>query len=528
MKVNVQSLYGPSARRPPYRFPGLLAQASSPQKQMLARVSLLLLRAAFLGLALYGIWYSNDVYAVLFGILFLHTLLYPQFYLKPNLLEAYLLFTVVFYFYRFVMGWDPSGLIYMETGPVWVRVVKDVVWIAFVFVVATRGLLRRGFNRSTPLWFTSRGRLMALATLIYIVIPIVGLNYHGGWSFNNILLNLRYPLEYVPFVFLLPFILRGESSIRYLKAFIPLVLLALAFLPYEMFSGHGHESFFGGIYFRYGSIFGSPNTFGNFMMLSLTFLLALLVERALQFSPRVISLFLGCLCGLASSISLSSILSSFFSFAGLAVLSKRKLALLLILVSAAGMGTGLYYFSSETGVNRYLTERVQNLSTLRDKSAYLHAQGLEDTWKDITNFSGTEYLLGTAKEGAALGAPETYYERTVYLRGVPELLVLLFMIGLSVYEARQRYYLAAGNPLQRGVWLGCQLTICSYAFACSFIPYLDMFPSNFYFWFLVAIVWAEPMRNKGSSPKPGDQSQRRGARQAYAEVETLASNNLLS
>jgi hypothetical protein len=534
MRIRAQGLYGWEAVRS-VSGPGIIGSpARMPGKEMLARVALLLFRTAYFVLALYGVVAEHEIYVVLFSLLFLHSLLHPQLYLKPNLLGAYLLFTVVFYFYRFVMGWnDPDNSVYIDPGPMWVRVIKDFVWIAFVFAVAGKGLLRRRLDRSTPLWFTFRGRVMAFATLLYIIIPVVGLSYHGGLHVDGVLTNVRYPLEYIPIIFLLPFLLSGDSSTRYLKSFVPLGILALAFLPYEMFSGKPVAMGYGGIYVRYGSIFGSAYDFGLFMMLVITFLLAFLAEGALRLSPWVMSYVGACLCGLASSVSLSALLSLFCSCAGVATFAKRKLVSLLILGVIGGVGAGSYFLTSETDFGRFLTERVKNLSSLRDTSSYLHAQGVKDTWEAIRKFSGTEYLLGSGNPRALLGARggvyvETYYEAVVYLRGVPELLLLSFMIGLSAHEARRRYRLSAGDPMQRGLWLGCQLAICSFAFASWFHPYFDAFPSNFYIWFLVAIVWAEPMRNKGSSPKPGDQSGRRGARQAYAEVETLAPNNFLS
>jgi hypothetical protein len=239
------------------------------------------------------------------------------------------------------------------------------------------------------------------------------------------------------------------------------------------------------------------------------------------------------MCGLASSVSLSAVLSLVFSCAGMVTIAKRKLVPLLILGVIVSIGGGTYFLTSYADFGKFLSERVQNLSSLRDESSFLHAQGVKDTWKKIVNFSGTEYLLGSEDPRALLGPRggtyvETYYEAAVYHRGVPEFLLLLFMIGLSVHEARRRYILSAGNPVQRGLWLGCQLAICSFVFASSFHPYFDAFPSNFYIWYLVAIVWAEPMRDKGAPPKPGDHSQQRGARQAFAEVETLLPGNFLS
>ena len=110
--------------------------------------------------------------------------------------------------------------------------------------------------------------------------------YARGRVFEIVLIDLRFPLEYVPLVFMFPFILRGESSMRYLRTFIPLVRS-----PSYSWAGdvlgpsdrHGLRW----IYIRYGSIFGSPNDFGVFMMLSTTILLAFLAERAIKWSHKL-------------------------------------------------------------------------------------------------------------------------------------------------------------------------------------------------------------------------------------------------
>jgi len=40
------------------------------------------------------------------------------------------------------------------------------------------------------------------------------------------------------------------------------------------------------------------------------------------------------------------------------------------------------------------------------------------------------------------------------------------------------------------------LGAAGFTFACLFISYFDCFPSNFYFWFLAAVIWCEPMNEK--------------------------------
>ena len=150
---------------------------------------------------------------------------------------------------------------------------------------------------------------MVLLLLIFLIMPVLSLIYARGDLFEIVLIDLRLPLEYVPLVFIFPFILRGESSMKYLRAFVPLIQLTLLFLAVEVFSGRRTGMDYGGIYIRYGSIFGSPNDFGVFMMLSTTILLAFLAERAIKWSHKAIALLILMLAAVASTVSLSAMFS---------------------------------------------------------------------------------------------------------------------------------------------------------------------------------------------------------------------------
>ena len=475
----------------------LSLERGSPKAAILAQFAFRLLQIAFFFGAAYSANSNRPGLAWLFGILFVHSLLDPQFYLKPNLMNAYLLFTVVFYYCRWVMGWgSPSTTIYKEDAPNWVRVLKDVVWVGFVAVFGLKAILRPRFDRHMPLWFTPRGLILVLLALIYLALPILSLIYARGSLFEIILYDMRYPLEYVPFVLLFPFILRGQSSFKYLRVFIPLIILTLLFLAVEMFSGR--PTGFGGYgkYVRYGSIFGSPNDFGVFMMLSITALLAFLAERAIRWSAKVVALLALCLGALASTISLSSIFSMGFSAVTLMLFARNKVKSALAVVGVVVFAAGLYFAFPEAGVSRYFFERIENLSSLHEGSAYGHYVSVRDAEVAIERFEPAEYLVGTFQSRKELLLPETYYLRTFYVRGAVSLIVLLWIIGLSLFEGHRRYRASYGNPQKRGLFLAAFLGVAGFAFASMFIPYFDTFPSNFYFWFLVAIIWCEPMSEK--------------------------------
>jgi hypothetical protein len=292
-----------------------------------------------------------------------------------------------------------------------------------------------------------------------------------------------------------------------------LIIITLLFLAVEMFSGRQTGFEHGGFYTRYGSIFGSPNDFGVFLMLSITALLAFLAEKAIRWSVKVGALLFLCLCALAGTVSLSAIFAMVFSTVALMLFARNKVKSALTVAVVLVFVVGLYFAFPEAGVSKYLSERVESLSSLREGSAYGHYTGAMDVLTEVERFEPAEYLVGTFARRSDLLNAETYYLRTLYLRGAVSLVTLLSIIALTLFQGYHRYRLAYGNPQRRGLFLAAFLGVAGFAFASLFIPYFETFPSNFYFWFLVAIIWCEPMSEKevsalhavrpGRQPVPG-------------------------
>lgn len=452
--------------------------------------------ALFFGAA-YSNYNKSPGTAWLLGIILVYSFLDPQFFMKPNLMTAYLAFSVIFYYCRWVMGWGMRATtIYSADAPNWVRVIKDIVWVGFYAVFAFRAITRPKFSRNMPLWFTPRGMLMVLLTVMFLLLPFLSFFHARGDLFDVVLIDFRLPLEYVPFVFIFPFVLRGESSLKYLRAFVPLILLTLLFLGVEMFSGRRTGMDYGGIYIRYGSIFGSPNDFGVFMMLATTALLAFLAERATKWSHKAIALLVLMLGAVASSVSLSAIFSMIFTSIALILFSRNRVKGALTVLAGSVLVAALYFAFPQVGVSRFIGERLGNLATLREGSAREHYTSVIIAEDEISKFEPTEYLLGTFQSRKDLILPETYYLRTFFVRGAVDLLVILAIIGMTVFEGFRRYRAATGDRQRRALFLAAFLGVAGFAFASLFISYFESFPSNFYFWFLVAIIWCEPMSEK--------------------------------
>jgi hypothetical protein len=193
---------------------------------------------------------------------------------------------------------------------------------------------------------------------------------------------------------------------------------------------------------------------------------------------------------------MSSIFAMTFSTIALVLFAKDKVKSALVVLGIVVLAAGLYFAFPEVGVSRFLGERLEKLSTLEEGSAYQHYTSVILAEDAIARFEPAEYLVGTFHSRKDLVLPETYYLRTFYVRGGVSLLILLSITGLSLFESYRRYRAAAGNRLRRGLFLATFLGVAGFTFACLFIPYLDCFPSNFYFWFLVAIIWCEPMSEK--------------------------------
>jgi len=475
----------------------LIASERSPKAALFALFAFQVFRMALFFGSAYNYYNHNVGTAWLLGIIFVHSFLDSKFYMKPNLMNAYLAFTVIFYYCRWVMGWgSPLTTIYKEDAPAWVRALKDVVWIGFLAIVGIRALSRPRFDRNMPLWFTARGMALVLLALIYLTLPTLALLYARGSVYDILLVDLRFPLEYVPIIFLFPFILAGGSSLKYLRTFIPLVVLSLLFLGVERFSGRMTGFGGTGYWARYGSIFGSPNDFGLFMMLAIAALLAFLTEKALRWSFKTIVLLAACLVGLASTISLSAVMSAAFTAIALIFFAKNKVKGALSVVGVVALLAGLYFAFPEAGVSRYLTARLEKFTNLADPSTFNHWNNIVTAQEAISRFEPGEYLVGTFKSRETLMLPETYYLRTLYVRGGASLLILLSIMSLTLLEAHRRYRAALGDRMRRGLFLTAFLGVAGVAFACLFIPYLETFPSNFYFWFLVAIIWCEPMNER--------------------------------
>jgi hypothetical protein len=185
-----------------------------------------------------------------------------------------------------------------------------------------------------------------------------------------------------------------------------------------------------------------------------------------------------------------------FSAFTLVLFARNKVKGAATVLAVVVLAAGLYFAFPAAGVPTYLSERLEDLTTLKEGSENAHYVSVVQAEQEIKRFEPVEYVVGTLESRKDIALPETYYLRAFYIRGGISLLILLSIIGLTLFEANRRYRAAQGNPMRRGLFLATFLGVAGFAFAALFIPYFDIFPSNFYFWFLTAIIWCEPMNEK--------------------------------
>lgn len=110
----------------------------------------------------------------------------------------------------------------------------------------------------------------------------------GASAAATLLWYVRYPLEYIPIVFIAPLVLKDDEELRGLGRTVVLAaLISFGFLMLEMLSDRPTGIDWGGIYRRYGSIFGSANDFGMFCSMIFVGLLALGEKSGMPLYLRV-------------------------------------------------------------------------------------------------------------------------------------------------------------------------------------------------------------------------------------------------
>jgi hypothetical protein len=394
--------------------------------------------------------------------------LYRAGFVQRFLFPVFLTFSVCFYSYRFLSGMgSPLTTLYDSDAPDWLRISKDVVWVAIlvaglVFSNVEFKVFARLNRQSHPDFFRA---LLTLVSL-FVFMGLIHIFYSQSVQ-DTFLYWIRYPLEYVPVAFFMPiFVPRWRPLV---PTMLGLGWLSIAFLFLELFSERQM-----GFYNRYGSILGSPNDYGVFCAL---FIIGLL-SCARNWSHWLLLPFM--VCGLALSVSRSALVGLLAGVCSLLYLRRVQIGVLVgivLLVSIAGLliwtfpvamalpqlQFGLGHLSGlDIDVDNSTAMRLNELRVFQTRFGELDLAPL---------FFGTDYFH-----------IESWYLALFVRTGVFGVVLWLVVMGATIVRGWRYRKLSSVHAIATS----CLIAICV---ASAFIPYPDTFPTNLYLWLAVGTIW---------------------------------------
>jgi hypothetical protein len=390
------------------------------------------------------------------------------------LFPSFLIFSVCFYAYRFLLGMGSSlTTIYDSDAPTWLRLSKDVVWLA-VFLAAlvfsdeeSRELAWRNW-KAHPTFFRAVFALICL----FVFMSVIHLFYYQS-TMDTLLYWIRYPLEYIPVVFFMP--LFGVRWRQLTSVILGLGWLSVGFLFFEMFSDKQM-----GFYNRYGSILGSPNDYGVFCALFLIGLLAC----ARKWSHWLLMPFM--FCGLVLTLSRSAFAGLLAGVFSLLYLRRARVGAFVgavVLVSLAGIL--LWKFPDLFGFKEVQYGLAHFTLFEQDNSTVLRLRELKVFQARFSDFDLASLLLGTDYFHI-----ESWYLALVVRTGAFGLFLWLAIMWATVARGWRHRNLSQVHA----VATSCLICICV---ASTFIPYPDTFPTNLYMWLAVGAIWMPVVREEG-------------------------------
>jgi hypothetical protein len=359
-------------------------------------------------------------------------------------LQWYFLFTVVYFSYRWIFQLSQtSTTIFDSDAPLWARIIKDVVFVGFLIVCIVK-------------------QKLGYSPLIWYVLPFVawfsvcnGVKLATVYDSYTAFFFWRVPLEYIP----LAFVSFDEDLDYLLKFCIGCFWLVIGFLGVEVLSGRTTGFGHGGLYTRYGSVFGSPGDLGVFAVLAL---LAVLVFSGRIAKPMRVALILGLAITLFVTVSRSAWLAL---VAGLVVIwpvSKKWLAVL-----AAGAAVGCVLFLSALR-DTQLTEDL--LARATDASAMARIYQYEEARSEVYDWGLAGIMFGSWPHIDQ----EDFYLSVLLRSGFPGLFFFLVLAIATLVRAR--------HPFLRAGFVSLLVASC-------FASFPDYWPSCAYFWLLVGATW---------------------------------------
>jgi hypothetical protein len=245
--------------------------------------------------------------------------------------------------------------------------------------------------------------------------------------------------------------------------------VSIFFLAYEMFSGR--ET---GFVFRYGSIFGSPNDFGLFCTLMI---LGLLVCGQTWKEWLLVGLMT---LGLLASMSRSAMMGLAIGLFTLTFLKRVRWGVLVGVVLLCVVAGFVVWSHPETLQFSEVTFAMGHFGV--DDSSLTRIDEVNQYANSMGDLNLTTLLFGTSY----------FHVESWYLA----LLIRTGVIGLGLWIAVIAATLRRGWKFRRvsPVHAVAVASVAAISAACVFLPLPDMFPSNFYLWLSVGVIWLPAQR----------------------------------
>ena len=387
--------------------------------------------------------------------------------LDRYIFPSYLMFSVCFYSMRFIFGWGYSGTtLYDSDMPWYLAALKDIAW----FVVI-------GFAVSSPAISRSIAQVKAHPAVYVLGLLLVGwmslcallhMFFLEEPLLESMLYNLRMPLEYIPAAALAPAFIGNFRALG--SQWKRLNLIAIAFALYELIAvGEGWKQTgfaWGGISTRFGGILGSPNDWGIYCGCAILALFALKTSRIqlLGFVP-------GLILSQSRSAMVASLVASLALFhkprhIGRFIMAGTIIGLVLLFAVQLSEISWADILPVHAGLDDSGLERLDQVNEF--KSSFISSDNV------------MAMLIGVRRFHI-----ETFYLALMVRGGMPALVLFGAIIGLTVIRG---WKLRQASPVHAAAL--CVVLVIS--IASLFIPYPDSYPTNFYLWLAVGILWMDP------------------------------------
>jgi hypothetical protein len=382
---------------------------------------------------------------------------------------AYLIFSVCFYSQRFLFGWGWDQTTRYESDmPSYLAALKDIVWFGLLGVT----LCNRGIGRAIAqakrhpfiyLFLSGFCVWMLLCSIVHLLF------YYEPLT-DSLLYNVRMPLEYIPAALLAPAFIGNWSRIGTTWKWLNWIAISFAAFEFVAVIGGWKPTGFdwGGLSVRFGGIFGSPNDWGIYSGCAIVAILAVAKNRwqLIGFVPGLLltqsrSSFVGCVVAMVPILYRSDVRRTLM----------RSLAVLLLVGFAVSFIVPLR--SSDDFLPEHVGLDESAVSRFDEVSKFQH------DFRDLDN-------VGQLLFGVRYSHIESFYLALIARGGLPAMVLYAGAIGMSILRGWRLRKTSTPHLVAL-----CVVVLISTA--SIFIPYPDVYPTNFYLWLAVGVLWMEPI-----------------------------------